>query len=192
MSVSAHGILTAPWPWYAAGPLIACVMLALLYLGKKFAVSTNLRTLCSLAGAGRTSEFFRYDWKRDTWNLVFVLGALLGGAVAAGLLAPPEGNLSHVSAETVRDLREIGMPLEDGAVPMVPAFFDWRSPKGLVLLLAGGFLVGFGARYAGGCTSGHSISGLANLQLASLLSTVGFFIGGIVVTFLVLPALFSP
>jgi uncharacterized membrane protein YedE/YeeE len=192
MIFSANGILTASWPWYAAGPIIACVMLALLYLGRTFAVSTNLRTLCSLAGAGRASEFFRYDWKRDIWNLVFVLGALLGGAVAAGLLAPPEGNTSHVSPKTISALREIGMPLENGAVPVVPAFFNWTSPKGLALLLAGGFLVGFGARYAGGCTSGHSISGLANLQLASLLATVGFFVGGIVATFLVLPVLFSP
>jgi uncharacterized membrane protein YedE/YeeE len=192
MSSSVNEILTGPWPWYVVGPIIACVMLALLYLGKIFALSSNLRTLCSVAGAGNATEFFRYDGKRDVWNLVFALGALVGGAVAAGFLAPPEGNGSHVSQQTVSDLREIGVPMEPGVVPVVPEIFDWRDPYGLALLLVGGFLVGFGARYAGGCTSGHSISGMANIQLPSLLATVGFFIGGLVMTFLILPVLFSP
>jgi len=185
-------MLTAPWPWYVVGPIIAGVMLALVSLGRAFAVSTNLRTMCALAGAGKASRFFRYDWKKDVWNLVFVLGALVGGAVAAGFLAPPEGNHSHVSEKTVHDLREIGVPMGEGAVPVVPTVFQWTSPKGVVLLLVGGFFVGFGARYAGGCTSGHSISGMANLHPHSLLATVGFFVGGLVTTFLVLPALFSP
>jgi len=184
-------MLAAPWPWYVVGPIIAGVMLALVSLGRAFAVSTNLRTMCSLAGAGKASSFFRYDWKADAWNLVFVLGTVVGGAVAAGLLSPPGGNVSHVSERTVLDLREIGVPVEEGRVPVVPHLFSWTSPKGVALLLVGGFLVGFGARYAGGCTSGHSISGMASLHLHSLLATIGFFIGGLVTTFLILPMLLS-
>jgi len=192
MSSHVTEIVTAPWAWYVVGPIIAGVMLALVSLGRVFAVSTNLQTMCSMAGAGGVSELFRHDWKRDVWNLVFVAGALVGGAVAAGLLAPPEGNRSHVSERTVGDLREIGVTVEDGAVPVVPAVFAWTSSKGVLLLLVGGFCVGFGARYAGGCTSGHSISGMANLRLPSLLATVGFFVGGLLATFLILPVLFSP
>ena len=192
MTPAAQEILTAPWPWYVVGPIIAGVMLALVALGRTFAVSNNLRTMCAMAGAGKASSVFRFDWKRETWNLVFVLGVFVGGAVAAGLLAPPEGNHSHVSPQTVGDLREIGVPVDEGAVPVVPTVFAWSSPKGPALLLIGGLLVGFGARYAGGCTSGHAITGLANLHLNSLVATVGFFVGGLVVTFLVLPMLFSP
>lgn len=180
-------MLTDPWPWYVVGPIIAAVMLALVSLGRAFAVSTNLRTMCSIAGAGKVSSFFRHDWKKDAWNLVFVMGALIGGALAAGFLAPPEGNLSHVSERTIGDLQGIGLQVDEAAVPVVPELFSWSSPKGVALLLVGGFFVGFGARYAGGCTSGHSISGMASLELHSLLATVGFFIGGLVTTFLILP-----
>ena len=97
-----------------------------------------------------------------------------------------------MSEQTVADLREIGVQVGEGAVPVVPAVFDWTSPKGVGLLLVGGFLVGFGARYAGGCTSGHAITGLANLHLNSLVATIGFFVGGLAATFLILPLLFSP
>ena len=60
-----------------------------------------------------------------------------------------------------------------------------------MVLAVGGFLVGFGTRYAGGCTSGHAISGLSNLQLPSLVAVIGFFIGGLVMTHLIFPYLYS-
>ena len=66
-------------------------------------------------------------------------------------------------------------------------FFD---PKILAILFFGGLLVGFGARYAGGCTSGHAISGLSDLQLPSLIAVVGFFIGGLIMTHLLFPLIF--
>jgi uncharacterized membrane protein YedE/YeeE len=58
-------------------------------------------------------------------------------------------------------------------------------------MVIGGFLVGFGTRYAGGCTSGHAISGLSNLQFASLIATIGFFAGGLIATHLLYPLLFN-
>ena len=64
------------------------------------------------------------------------------------------------------------------------------QPKNILILLIGGLLVGFGARYAGGCTSGHAISGLSNLQLPSLTAVVGFFIGGLVMIHLIYPLIF--
>ena len=62
-------------------------------------------------------------------------------------------------------------------------------PK-LLLLVVGGFLVGFGARYAGGCTSGHAISGLSNLQLPSLIAVIGFFVGGLLMVHVLFPLIF--
>ena len=190
LAVNLQQAVTQTWPWYVAGPIIALTMFSLLYFGKEFGVSGNLRTMCSIGGAGKMADFFRIDWKNQIWNLVFVGGTLIGGFIAANFLAPPEGNLAHISEATVNDLQAIGLQVEQGAVPMVPDLFNWSTPESWLWLLAGGFLVGFGARYAGGCTSGHAISGLSNLQLPSLIAVIGFFIGGLFITFFLLPLLF--
>jgi uncharacterized membrane protein YedE/YeeE len=74
---------------------------------------------------------------------------------------------------------------------LAPAdLFNWNSLvtiKGFLLIIVGGFLVGFGTRYAGGCTSGHSIMGLSNLQWPSLVATVCFVVGGFIMANLILP-----
>jgi len=64
------------------------------------------------------------------------------------------------------------------------------SLKGFLVLAFGGLMVGFGSRYAGGCTSGHAISGLSDLQIQSLIAVAGFFIGGLLMTYFVLPLIF--
>jgi uncharacterized membrane protein YedE/YeeE len=64
------------------------------------------------------------------------------------------------------------------------------SAKGLLLLLLGGFLIGFGTPYAGGCTSGHAITGLSNLQIPSLIAVIGFFLGGLVMAHFLIPLIF--
>ncbi len=179
--------LSQPWPWYAAGPLIALVMFTLLFLGKTFGVSSTLRATCAAAGAGKTSDFFRYDWKSQTWNLAFVAGAMVGGFVVAQWLPNPKP--IQLASETVARLLALGVD-DPGAEYLPTDIFRWESLltlRGFIILVGGGFLVGFGTRYAGGCTSGHAISGLSNLQLPSLIAVIGFFVGGLIMTHLVLP-----
>jgi len=180
---------TRPWPWYVAGPLIGLMVPVLLIAGNKlFGVSTNFRHMCAIALPSRL-EFFRYDWKRTgLWNLVFVAGVLLGGWIASHWLANPAP--IDIAPATRADLQALGITSFEGMAPR--EWFQWSAllkPTGWVLIVGGGFLVGFGARWAGGCTSGHGISGLAAFQLPSLTAVLGFFAGGLLVTHLVLPLL---
>jgi len=177
-----------PWPWYVAGPLIGLMVPLLLMLGgKPFGISANLRHMCA-ATVPAGLPFFRYDWKREGgWNLLFALGILLGGFVAARWMMA-EGYTVAISQATRRDLFALGLTDLSGFVP--PELFTWGglfTARGWLTLIGGGFLVGFGARWAGGCTSGHAISGLAALQLPSLLAVFGFFAGGLVMTHVLLP-----
>lgn len=182
--------ISQPWPWYASGPVIALVMTLLLWAGGRFGVSSSLRVMCAAAGAGRRVSFFNYDWRAQRWNLVFVLGAVAGGFIASTLLASPEP--LDLSAATIDDLNELGIGFSGGLAPF--ELFSWESlltPRGLLVLVGGGFLVGFGTRWAGGCTSGHAISGLSELQLPSLIAVIGFFIGGLLMTHVLFPFIFN-
>jgi len=183
--------LKQPWAWYVSGPLIALSMAFLLFFGKSFGVSASLRTACAMTGVGKFSNFFHYDWKRDIWNILFVLGAILGGFIASTWLSPEEVKVA-ISKETVQDLQVLGINAGKGYIP--EAIFSWDSLftlKGFIILVLGGFMIGFGARYAGGCTSGHAISGLSNLQIPSLIAVIGFFIGGLLMTHLLFPLLMN-
>jgi len=182
-------ILTSPWPWYVAGPAIGVfVPLLLLLTGKAFGVSSSLKHACAATVPGR-AEYFDYDWAASgLWNLIFVIGILIGGALAVQLLGG--GGPTGISAATKTDLQALGLTDFSGLVP--PSLFSWSSLTtlpGIVVLVLGGFLVGFGARYAGGCTSGHAITGLATLQVPSLIAVVGFFLGGLFTTYVLLPLL---
>lgn len=183
-------VLLQPWPWYVAGPLIALIMFALLYTGKRFGLSSNLRTLCAIGGAARVSDFFRFDWKAQRWNLVFAVGAIGGGFLAANFLTASD--TIELSPALTAELQELGIANPGESYLPMELFGEeaLTSGYGLMLLILGGFLVGFGARYAGGCTSGHAISGLSNLQVPSLIAVSGFFIGGLLMTYLILPVLF--
>ncbi len=182
-------LIKHPWPWYASGAAIAVIMLLLIYFGKKFGFSSNLRTLCTIAGAGKTSKFFDFDWHEQRWNLLFLLGAIIGGYIAATFL---KSDLPlQISNATIADLQKLGIPFDGGLNPS--SIYNWTfalSPKGLAILLGGGFMLGFGSRYADGCTSGHGISGLSNLQLPSLIAVIGFFVGGLIMTHLLFPLIF--
>ena len=183
-------LLSQPWPWYVAGPIICLFVPALLLIGGKlFGISSNLRHLCAAVAPGRL-DFLRYDWKRSgLWNLTFAAGITLGGLIAGTLLAAPNPNID-LAAQTVSDLKAIGVSDFSGLVPA--EFISWNglaTLPGLVMIVGGGFLIGFGSRYAGGCTSGHAISGLADLQFPSLVAVLGFFAGGLLVTYFVLPLL---
>ena len=183
--------VSQPWAWYVAGPVIALVMFSMLLLGKRFGLSSNLRTMCSILGAGKSCEFFDFNWKDQLWNLVFASGLILGGLIAHFYLTTT--STVAISEITINELKNLG--IENPGDTFVPEeIFSWQSLgtiRGFVMLIIGGFLVGFGTRYAGGCTSGHAISGLSNLQLASLIAVVGFFIGGLIITHLVLPSLLT-
>ncbi len=172
--------LSQPWPWYVAGPLITLVMFLLLFQGNNLGISSNLRTMCSVLGAGKTCDFFLFDWKSQWWNLVFLLGLIIGGYIASNYLYN-EHDIA-LSQDTIAMLKQYGFTNPgEGFVP--EHIFSWDGMltfRGFVFMVAGGFLVGFGTRYAGGCTSGHAISGLSNLQLPSLIAVIGFFIGGLI------------
>jgi uncharacterized membrane protein YedE/YeeE len=179
-----------PWPWYIGGPLIAFVMFLLFYFGKKFGISSNLETICALGGAGKLHDFFNLDWKKNGWNLVFILGTVIGGFIAFQYLTPEEA--IALNPQTVQDLAEIGF--NDAGSKYLPdelfSIDTMLTLKGFLILVGSGILVGFGARYAGGCTSGHAITGLSNLELPSLISVIGFFIGGLIMTWILLPLIF--
>ena len=179
------------WPWYVSGPLIGLIVpLLLLVGGRQFGVSANLRHLYAACGLSR-NPFFNYDWKREgAWNLTFALGLMLGGFVAVRFLSA--GSITPTLGEATRaDLARLGITEISGFVP--PQLVSWPALAtwpGFLTMVVGGFLVGFGARWAGGCTSGHAISGLANFQWPSLLAVVGFFAGGLLMTHVLLPLLF--
>lgn len=178
--------LKQPWPWYVAGPLIGLMVPALLLLGnKQFGISANLRHICaSCFPAG--IPFFRYNWRREAWNLVFVGGILMGAILATLFMADP--NPVRVAPQLAAELEQYG--IRDRAHLLPREIFSLESLltlRGAVLLVAGGFLVGFGTRYAGGCTSGHSIMGLSNLQWPSLVATICFMAGGFLMANLILP-----
>ena len=181
-------LLENAWPWYVSGPLIGSTMLLLLFLGRRFGLSTNLKTLCSLAGAGKYSDYFRENWRGHAWNLVFALGGLLGGTLMTFMGA--KDRMVAVSAGTVENMARLGVDHTPGLLP--DALFGnaaLASPGLWLFWIVGGFLIGFGARWANGCTSGHGVSGLAALQVGSLLAVVGFFIGGLATTHLILPGI---
>lgn len=181
--------ISQPWPWYISGAAIAFIMVLLLFYGKFFGVSSNFRTICTIAGAGKTVKFFDFDWRVQKWNLLFLFGSILGGVIASTLLNSNEP--LKLSGSTISDLKELGIVFDGGLNPAMLFGSDIiSSPKGILLLITGGILVGFGARYAGGCTSGHAISGLSNLQLPSLIAVIGFFAGGLTMTHFLLPLLF--
>lgn len=179
-------LLKQPWPWYIGGPLIGLMVPALLLLGNKsFGISSSLRHMCAACIPAKI-PFFQYDWKKERWNLVFVTGVLLGGIVVALFLQNPEP--VQVNPKLVSELQQYGINNYQGLVPT--ELFSWEnllSLKGIIMMIVGGFLVGFGTRYAGGCTSGHAIMGLSNLQLPSLIATISFMAGGFLVANLILP-----
>jgi uncharacterized membrane protein YedE/YeeE len=183
-------LITQTWSWWFSGAMIAAIMFFLLFFGKSFGFSSNLRTICAATGIGKKVKFFDFNWKAQIWNLVFLIGAIIGGFIAKQFLSTDAA--VSISAETIRDLGQLGFAAPTSLQPKelfsIEAIF---TLKGLMVLIFGGLMVGFGSRYAGGCTSGHAISGLSDLQMPSLIAVIGFFIGGLVMTFLIFPLIFS-
>mgnify|MGYP006286707937 FL=1 len=183
-------MIKQPWPWYVAGPVIGLMVPILLIFGNKtFGISSSLRHMCAACMPAKI-PFFQYDWKKEAWNLFFVMGVFLGGIVSAYYLKN-EANVL-VNEKLVTELSQYGVSDYSSMIPI--ELFNWGSlqtPRGFILMVVGGFLVGFGTRYAGGCTSGHSIMGLSNLQLPSLIATISFMAGGFLMANLILPYILS-
>lgn len=179
-----------PWPWYVAGPLIGLTVPALLILGNKsFGISSSLRHICASCMPANI-PFFKYNWKKEVWNLFFVFGIFLGGVLTANFLLQPDAVEVHPNLAS--ELATYGITNFDHLVPK--EILNWESLfslRGFFLMVVGGFLVGFGTRYAGGCTSGHAIMGLSNLQVPSLIATISFMIGGILMANWILPLILS-
>lgn len=171
--------IKAPWHWSVAGVLVGLTVPALLLLGNKhFGISANLRHACA-ACMPANIPFFRYEWKKEIWNFFFVGGLIAGAFVAAQWLQ--SGQPVAIHPDLAADLVQAGITDHSQLVPeQLFNFSNIFSLKGLFFFVIGGFLVGFGSRYAGGCTSGHAISGLSNLQLPSLIATIFFMVGGFI------------
>lgn len=182
-------LITQPWSWWFSGAMIAAIMFFLLFFGQSFGFSSNLRTICSAAGLGKTNKFFDFNWRSQMWNLVFLVGAVLGGFLTKQFLSTDA--TVQIAQSTIDDLSKLGIGAPESLQPAeifsLEAMF---SLKGFMILAFGGLMVGFGSRYAGGCTSGHAISGLSDLQIPSLIAVIGFFAGGLIMTFLIMPLIF--
>ncbi|WP_339706592.1 YeeE/YedE thiosulfate transporter family protein [Algoriphagus aquimarinus] len=173
--------LSQPWPWYVAGPMIGLTVPALLILGNKsFGISSSLRHVCAMCIPAKI-PFFQYNWRKEMWNLVFVLGVMTGGFIATSFISNPDEIV--IATQTQTDLAALGITDFSGLMPS--DIFSWENiftAKGLIFFVLGGFLVGFGTRYAGGCTSGHAIMGISSLQWPSLVATIFFMAGGFLMT----------
>ena len=188
--------ISQPWHWSVSGLMLGLVMFLLIFFGQRFGLSSSFKALCSISGLGKSYSYFNYNWKSHDWLLTFVLGGIIGGSIAMNWLPSPEP--VRISAATVADLNALGVRVPStisegtGFIPLdLFNFESLMSLKGLILMVVGGFLVGFGTRWAGGCTSGHAITGLSNLQLPSLVAVIGFFIGGLLMTHFLLPIILA-
>lgn len=182
--------LSEPWPWYVAGPLIGLTVPVLLIIGNKtFGISSSLRHMCAACVPSKV-PFFQYNWRKEVWNLFFVAGIFFGAVIAVNFIANP--NPIDLNPALVDELQTYGITNYESLVPL--DIFNWESVlslKGIIIMIIGGFLVGFGTRYAGGCTSGHAIMGISNLQWPSMVATVCFMIGGFIMANLILPFILS-
>lgn len=181
-----HELLKQPWPWYVAGVIIGLTVPLLLILGNKhFGISANLRHACAACLPGDI-KLFKYDWKKEIWNFFFVGGAIIGGFIAETLL--PSTAPLQVNPQLVAELKNYGIHNVQDLLPSeLFALNSLFSLRGLIIFIGGGFLVGFGARYAGGCTSGHSIMGISNFQFPSVIATISFMVGGMLMANFILP-----
>ncbi|HNE50096.1 MAG: YeeE/YedE thiosulfate transporter family protein [Chitinophagales bacterium] len=182
--------LQQPFSWYVAGPLITVNLFLLFYFGQRFGISTGMKTVCAALGAGNKYHFFKYNWKADSWLLIYILGTVIGGYIAFHFFNA--GAPVVVAEKTAAALQQLHIAANQSFEPAeIFALQNAFSLKGILLLSIGGFLIGFGTRWANGCTSGHAIAGLSDLQLPSLIAVIGFFIGGLLMTHLIIPFLFK-
>ena len=182
-------LIKQPWPWYISGPIIGLMVpLSLLIANKTFGISSSLRHICAACLPGNI-EFFKYNWRKEIWSLFFVGGVLLGGLITNKFLTSE--TRINITESTRAELSLLGISVFSSYIPVeIVSWENLFSMQGFLFIVLGGFMVGFGARWAGGCTSGHAISGLSNFRLVSLIAVIGFFAGGLLITHFVFPLIF--
>jgi uncharacterized membrane protein YedE/YeeE len=182
-------IIKQPWPWYISGPIIGLMVpLSLFIANKTFGISSSLRHICAACMPGNI-DFFKYNWRKEVWSLFFVVGVLLGGVLTNNYLTSDTEIM--ITESTRIELSSLGISDFNQYMPV--EIFSWNNLfkfQGMLFIVIGGFMVGFGARWAGGCTSGHAISGLSNFRFVSLIAVIGFFIGGLLMTHFIFPVIF--
>lgn len=183
-------LIKQPWHWSLAGILIGLTVPALLLISnKKLGISSSLRHVCAIFIPAKI-PFFHYNWKKEIWNLFFVVGILIGGFLATQFLSTPDAIV--VADSTKNSLSQFGITDYSQLMPIqIFIVENILTLKGFFFFVVGGFLVGFGTRYAGGCTSGHAIMGLSNLQLPSLIATCCFMAGGFFSANVLMPLIFK-
>ena len=181
--------LSQPWHWAFSGAAISLVLFLMTWMGRSFGVSSAFKVFCNIAGAGKKYAFFNFELRDEYWRLTFIAGAVVGGFLASTFLASPQA--VDLAQPTIEHLAawDISYPQGNGFLPTEQ--FNLTNPKGILLSVIGGFLIGFGARYGKGCTSGHAITGLSHMQLPSLITVIGFFIGGLLMTWGIMPFIFG-
>lgn len=158
-------------PWYIAGPLIGLMVPLLLFVREKqFGLSSSYRYIGSFILP--KNSYFNYDRSKDAWQVHFAIGIVCAAVLIFQFDLYTPQNLDS-SKEYLRHFQEV------------------YSLQNWLMFAVGGIFVGFGARYAGGCTAGHCIMGNSILSLSSILSTCMFFAGGLIVSHFVLPYLFE-
>lgn len=184
-------LISQPWHWSVSGIAIAIILFLLTWMGRSLGISSSYENFCTIAGAGKKYELFNTDIKNSYWRLLFLFGVVCGGYIAANFLQSPEA--VAISSDTIAALKNWGWdyPKESGDGFLPTNIFNLSNPLGITMAIIGGFLIGFGARYGKGCTSGHAITGLSHLQLPSLITVIGFFIGGLTMVWLILPLIFG-
>ena len=181
-------LLSQPWAWYIAGPIIGCLLPLMLFIDNKpFGISKSFEHFCAMTQPKHiTVSYFQYNWKKHDWAIIFVLGITLGGFIAGQWLTAPDAIQLSNAADSMFKQWGISRGME-----MYPKELFSVSIVNLIILFVGGVLTGFGTRYASGCTSGHAITGLATLQIKSLYSVIGIFGGALLAAHLITPLLFE-
>jgi hypothetical protein len=160
-----------PLAWYIAGPLLGLMVPLLLILKEKqFGISSSYRYLLSFLPS--KISYFNYDRRADQWQLFFALGLIFSGFAAIQFFGFSDAMVELPSKKYEIQYTEI---------------FDISNA---LQFFVGGILVGFGARYANGCTAGHCIMGVSQFALSSIIATICFFIGGLIGSFFVVPGIF--
>ncbi len=157
-----EAVFVERWPFWAGGAAIGTFLLTFLVYGRRMlGVSTGFEDVCAAPFTAQA---------RKSWRLPFMVGIAAGGLLASTLSG---GVVLTTAMGTFDTLWHASLPVK------------------IALFTTGGILIGFGTRLAGGCTSGHGISGVAQLAPSSLIATATFMSSGFITTQLLISALTS-